>query len=269
MPALLILTVLFTWRTDLRKAAGHSLVVLGLFLLVIAPWSIRNFVQFGSFALNIQSASVPFGYLVPSVIALEERRSFDQAQKDLYAREGGIESVEEITFANAAHYKERTKQLLLEHPLGLIEMSTVTFLTFFTHDGYLDVLGRLDLSPEFSLGGSALKLLFSPMQATRTAFSLIQTPAALIVLGKLLWLVVFVFFLVGTISYLRVKEQRERGAFIVLIILYFTLTTLAVGLAVNARFRMPVNALIVPFAMYGGVRAYLSAKRLTGSKAHN
>ena len=252
LPLLLILAVFFLAKGDNGRATRHSLVVAAIFLLILAPWSIRNFVRFGNPALSVQYASVPYGYLVPSALALEKNIGFLEAMKQFYDGEGKIESVEEITLANAPFYKERATKILKKHPVGLIKSIGVTFLTFFTHDGYMDVLYRLGMPPSVRLERPAFTLLLeSPQKAWNFVRPLLASPALFAILGRIAWVLITLFFVAGAIRYLRVPEQRAKGIFILLIILYFAVTTIAVGLSVNARFRFPVNALILTFAVYG------------------
>ncbi len=252
LPLVLIFAVLFIANGRVAIAIKHSFVIAAVFLLILAPWSVRNFIQFGNPALSVQYASVPYAYLIPSLLALEKDISFMDALKQFYEGEGDIESVEDITLANASFYKKRATEILKEHPVGLTKSIGITFLTFFTHDGYLDVLRRLGLSPSLQLDRPAFFLLLeSPQKAWKFVRPLIASPAILVILGRIVWVLITFCFIVGIIRYIRVPEQRAKGIFILLIIFYFAVTTIAVGLSVNARFRMPVNAFILTFAVYG------------------
>ncbi len=260
IPLLLILFVVFLSRKNMSTAIQHSLIVVGVFLLILAPWCVRNFVRFGNPALSVQYASVPYGYLIPSTIALEQHIGFEEAKREFYAGEGNIESVEDITLANAKEYQKRIAPILQKHPIGLMKSVTVTAFTFFTHDGYLDVLRRFGIAPSIRLERPAFTMILeSPTKALAFITPLLKSPALFVILGRIAWIFITFFFIVGAFRYLHVPEQRVKGIFVLLVISYFILTTVAVGLAVNARFRMPVNALILTFAVYG---AGVVAKRL-------
>jgi 4-amino-4-deoxy-L-arabinose transferase-like glycosyltransferase len=257
LPILLILAIFFLSRGNIRASVRHSLITIGIFMAVLAPWSIRNVIQFKNPSLSVQSVSVPYAFLVPSAIALEEGIGFSKAQQEFNQGIGGIKDVEDITLENAREYKKRLPGLLLAHPLGLLKSVGVTVLTFFTHDGYLDVLGRLRLDPSVRLERPIATLLFeSPKEVFSLAASLSKSPALLIILGRILWVLISICFIIGAVRYLKEKEHRAEGIFILLIVAYFVLTTIAVGLAVNARFRIPVAALILMFAVYGAVGVF-------------
>lgn len=252
LPLLLILAVFFLAKGRAALAFRHSLIIAGVFLLVLTPWSIRNFMRFGNPALSVQYASVPYAYLIPSVLALEKNIGFEEAKQQFYDGEGGIGSIGDINLANAPFYKKRTAEILKEHPVGLLKSVGVTFLTFFTHDGYRDILRRFGLEPSIQLERPAFILLLeSPQKARDFVRPLLASPALFVILGRIVWVLITLSFIAGAIHYLRSSENRAKGIFILLVILYFVLTTVAVGLSVNARFRFPVNALILIFAAYG------------------
>ncbi len=254
LPLLLIIAVLFLVKGRGKLALGHSCIVAGVFLLVVAPWSIRNFLQFGNPALSVQYASVPYGYLIPSVIALEKNIGFMEAVKEFYEGEGNINGIEEITLANASYYKARTGDILQKHPVGLLKSVGVTFFTFFTHDGCLDVLRRLEIAPSVRFSRPAFMMMVtSPRETFGRLRPLLTGPLLFVLLGKILWILISVCFVFGVVSYLKEPGRRAQGIFVLLVVLYFALTTIAVGLSVNARFRFPVNTFILTFAAYGVV----------------
>lgn len=252
LPLLLVAAISFLAKGRVTLAVSHSLIIATVFILILAPWSVRNFLRFKNPALTVQYASVPYGFLIPSAIALEERIGFREAQQKFNDGIGAIKDIEDITLENAPYYKKRTVELLKEHPVGLIKSIGVTTFTFFTHDGYLDVLARLHLDPTLRLERPAFTLLFeSPKEALSLIASLAKSPALLIILGRIFWIFVSLCFIIGAIRLLKNSEHRAKSIFVLLLVAYFVFTTVAVGLAVNARFRMPVNAIILTLAMYG------------------
>lgn len=263
LPILLVAAIFFIFKKNLRASIQHTLIMLGVFLVILLPWSIRNYKTFGNPALSVQSVSVPYAFLVPSAIALENKEGFSKAQDEFNHGIGNIKDVEDITLANAKEYKKRLPGLLLAHPVGLMLSVGVTMLTFFTHDGYLDVLARLHLDPTLRLERPAFTLLFeSPKEALSLIASLAKSPALLIIVGRIFWTAVALCFIIGAMRLLKMQEHRAKVVFLLLIVAYFVLTTVAVGLAVNARFRVPVNAFILIFSVYGASGFLLSLQAL-------
>lgn len=263
-PLLLIFAIGFLHRANARVGIRHTLILLAVFLAILAPWNIRNYLRFGNPALSVQSVSVPYAFLVPSTIALEDRVGFSKAQQEFNEGIGGIKDVEDITLANANEYKKRLPGLLLAHPVGLMKSIGVTVLTFFTHDGYLDVLARLHLDPKLRLERPAFTLLFeSPKEAVLLIASLATSPMLLVIVGRIFWVLVSLCFIIGAIRLLKNSEHRAKGVFVLLLVAYFVFTTVAVGLAVNARFRIPVNALVLALAAYGASGLFIWIKSHT------
>ena len=257
LPFLLILVIFLISRENIRLSVRHSLVVLSVFFALLVPWSVRNFIHFKNVALNVQGVSVPYGYLIPSAIALEKNVGFEQAKREFYAGEGNIKSVEDITLANAREFKGRIVPILLKHPVGVLKSVSVTFLTFFTHDGYMDILQRFGVTASIRLERPAFILLLeSPAKAIALINPLLASPTLFVILGRIAWIFISLFFFYGAFKYLRTSEYRIKGIFVLLLIAYFVLTTVAVGLSVNARFRMPVNAFILTLAVYGAIGVF-------------
>lgn len=264
LPFLLIAFIFFRLRGNWNRALVHSLAMVIVFYSLSAPWLIRNYLQFGNPALSVQSVSVPYGFLIPSAMALEARRGFTAVQQEFFQGIGNLKDYNDITLANSREYKKRIPAFLLAHPVGLVKSIGMTFLTFFTHDGHLDLLTRLHLDPAVRLERPVFALLFeSPAKVVALAAPLLASPTLFILLGRIAWICISLCFIIGAAQYLKKPEQRAKGIFILLIIFYFALTTIAVGFSVNARFRFPVNALILSFAVYGAAsimpkRMYLS-----------
>jgi 4-amino-4-deoxy-L-arabinose transferase-like glycosyltransferase len=151
LPLILVGVILFQLRGNPRRALGHSILLICIGGAVVSPWLLRNYLQFGAVSLSVQSVSVPYAFLVPSAIALEKKQGFSKTQDEFNRGIGNIKDVEDITLANMGEYKKRLPGLLLAHPVGFMKSVGVTALTFFTHDGYLDVLARLHLDPKVRL----------------------------------------------------------------------------------------------------------------------
>lgn len=247
-----IFFVFIMWLANERRITKrfslHSLVLVSVFLVVLSPWLYRNYQVFGAAALNVQQVTTVFGYLVPSTIALEENISFAEAQEKFYA-EQQVKDVEEINLGNAAPYKERALEELARHPIGLMKSVGVTIFTFFTHDGYADILSYFDV--DVSYAHPPLKtLLTNPMEFVSFLWKLAHGSELLVIVGRIFWVFVTLFALLGTALYVRAKGITPELLFLIGVIGYFALTTAAIGLAVNARFRVPVDPLIFILTFY-------------------
>ncbi len=252
LPLLFILAVFWTSRKQIGRAARHSLVFCAVFLLVLSPWVIRNFLVFHRAALNVQQTSVLYAYFIPSVIAIEQHTEFSKTQHQFFRGDGNITDPDDITLENASYYNKRAIKLLASHPIGIFKSIGMTMFTFFTHDGYWDILRRFNYVEDFRIDRPLFMLfLESPREAIAVVRPLLASPALFVMLGRLVWMLIAASFIGGAILYLRTSKERAKGIVALLVVFYFAATTIIVGLGVNARYRVPVNALILTFAVYG------------------
>lgn len=255
----IIIAVIIVWeaRTHLTKKVwiqtGAYLLV---FFLVLAPWLYRNKVQFGIFALTPQTGVNLYANLLPSVLSIENGTSFDVEYTKLQAQ--GVSGPNETDVAEAQSYTNRVIPFLLEHPLSLALTAGAVEISFFTHDGVLNVLKLLNVRPDISLGTPALFLLLhDPLKLLWFVGHYLQSPIVLVLLMRIVWIIVTLCFFVGAVRYIKKEGLTPPAVTMLTVITYMALTTIIVGLTVNARYRLPVEAFIIPFALYGFM--YLTA----------
>ncbi|MDO8604228.1 MAG: GtrA family protein [bacterium] len=251
-----IIFSLWHFRGNLNK---KQLIRFGLllsaFLLVMSPWLYRNYETFGAANLSSQMPFNLHGVLLPSVLAIANSTSFsvEQAKLPIYLDL----SLSEMSALSARSIKE-----IAQHPVALIELSALSAFTFFTHDGMLTFLQAAGVSPVSFLQKPALiMLLTTPWELTKSVFVQIHTSMGAVLLARIFWVVMTVFFGVGL--YRLWRERLFSGAlvFVSIIVFYFMLTTMINGLAVNARFRMPVEPIIFAIAYSGLMLSYRSIKK--------
>ena len=253
---------------EARKRFGRdALLRAGIYLLVflaaISPWVYRNYLLFDTAGISSQSTVNLYSVLVPSVLSVENGTSWGEEFTALRARDAADPNSSSI--AQAGYYTSRALPILLSHPLSLALVSANTALNFFIHDGVYDVLRHLDIHPDQSLGGPALFLFIKdPLRGAASIAHYAASPFIFVLIGRVLWIVITVLFIYGAVRYLR-RERKAAGVAAIIIVLYFMLTTLVVGLAVNARYRLPVNVFIVTFAAYGAVPLFERLRRGSGS----
>jgi len=258
LPILFILSIVWEARGNISKevlmrAAGYAL----FFLLAISPWLYRNYVNFDVVGISPQKGTALYFVLVPSVLSLEHTTSFNQEFQNLTKDFGAGFDLNKLTFANSDAYEKLGVTILKSHLGALSLLSANTGLNFFIHDGMLDVLRHINASPKDRLGGPALFMLFSaPGELFGFIKKVFMTPAVLILFGRLLWVGITVAFFAGAVRYLRKEKITPYGILALSLVFYFMLTTLVVGLAISARYRMPVNIFILLFALYGLIPLY-------------
>ena len=215
------------------------------------PWMYRNHKVFNSWSYSSVQDQVLFSALAPSVMSLEKGTNYPESQKAFF-RSQGFDSFPEVFSDRAPWFRQRALEYAFGHPKGMMAMSALSIFTFFTHDGTLEFLGVI--------GQSDIVSGFPHFQNILTASigekfiilkGIIFSPALLILGMRMIWLIIFIGFAFGTVDMIRKKRLKPIHGLFVLIILYFALTSISNGLAINARFRFPVNGLIAIVAFLG------------------
>jgi hypothetical protein len=226
------------------------LVMLGIFLSLIIPWVIRNYVEFGKVGLSAQPAFNLYVYLVPTVLSIDNGTSFAIEHKNFVRKDNFDEN--SINLSNASLYKDEAMNILKDHKLALAKSVAGTFVTFFTHDGLLTVFQNAGIIISNSANRPAISMLFSD-PGSLFVFIKIQMKSwgILILVARLLWIAISLSFFVGIAKLLIGKRLNISLITSLLLVFYFTFTTAINGLGVNARFKVPVLVFVFSFALYG------------------
>ncbi|MDO8592366.1 MAG: glycosyltransferase family 4 protein [bacterium] len=247
-PIILIIGWIIYWYFIKHKLLlKYLFAFLTIFSIAVAPWLYRNYKVFGTAELSASQAEVSFCYLAPSVLAIKDKQSFSQAQKNFFKSQG-FENCPRITLDKAHWFQSRVIEVSKENPKALARILEISLLTFFTHDGVLNLLSYVNATEPSGL--TARQIAAQPWpEILRTARSLIFSPALLIILARALWILIFFLFISGAAYGLIKKKFTVFSAFALACIAYFALTTSIGGFGVNARFRFPVNVFIFVFAI--------------------
>ncbi|HEU5114899.1 MAG TPA: glycosyltransferase family 39 protein [Candidatus Paceibacterota bacterium] len=257
MPFLLALIMIFAaWREGGKAMLKdkqlwtHIALAFAVFGAIIAPWVCRNYREFGAIGMSAQPAYNLYVYLMPTVLAIDEHSTFD-AEQAKYVRVDGFSDTESITLATGDAYSKKAISVILDHKKALVESGLVSLVTFFTHDGALTVLGYAGIIVPNTMSRPAIGLIAHPVELIRAIGKYIVGPGAIILILRLFWVVVTVLFIWGVWKYFKKEGAAPAAGAALLLVLYFALTTAINGFGVNARFRMPVDAFILGFALYG------------------
>jgi hypothetical protein len=211
------------------------------------------------------------------MLVLKEKTTFDEANFRLmedFARRQGI-------LVHDIYNDPRYSQILMREGIRFVfsdmEYALPTFAiitaTFFTHDAYLDYFSRygviepltlLEFSPSASLFTNGIK------DTVITAWNRVG-PLAFVALGtRVFWAGILLSAVIGSIILLRSPNLAvRRNAYVfIAVIIYYWLTTMAVGFGTMARMRYPVNPFL--FLLSGAGLSltidYLCRKSLFSSK---
>jgi 4-amino-4-deoxy-L-arabinose transferase-like glycosyltransferase len=260
-PLLVPLFLLITWRMGLTKNLIARVLLIGALAgIVMLPWAYRNKVEFGVWGMSAQPAFNLYVYLVPTVLSIDNNTNF-KTELDSFVYRDGFD-INSINLTNSRVYKDMAMEVLLEHKSALVKSTLITLITFLTHDGMLTVLQYSGITFENILNAPALSLLAHPTELLSVLGHYATSPAILIPLVRILWILTTVFMILGIAVLLRKKQMDTKKMLALLIILYFVATTAINGLGVNARFRVPVLVFMFSFALYGlfALRGYILGK---------
>ncbi len=226
----------------------------------LVPWMVRNYLAFGVFSYSSAKEHVAYATLAPSILMRVEHRPYIEVQRDWFTSHGFSE-LPAPTVATAPWFKEKVTAVIKQHRREFAEVAGISVLTFFTHDGALDLLTLLHPNQKLAGMSSVLAMMHMPItEQVRSVAKFLSSPAAAVVVARMIWSM-FALGFVTTIGYLVIRRRLTIGvAFFVLAIGYFSATTLTNGVAVNARFRFPVDSLLLivvgaGVAAFGGRRA--------------
>lgn len=251
LPPLIALLVWYLDRSRVpaKRRVVHVLMYPVLCLVFVTPWLYRNQVEFGTPSLGAQPAYNLAVYLVPTVLAIDNHTSFPA---ELHKLESAGLDENDITPRTSDAYKKSAIAILRQHPRALVISALDTGVAFFTHDGILTTLQHMGMAPIVELKHPALALLVtSPLTLLASIIPILASPLILILLFRAWWILITISFLYGIWRYFRAFGLHLAALYVILVVFYFTATTAINGLGVNARFRVPVDAVILTFAFYG------------------
>jgi 4-amino-4-deoxy-L-arabinose transferase-like glycosyltransferase len=247
---LIPLALLFIFRKKWSWNLGRQLgAFVAIFVLLISPWLYWNHQTFGVWGTSAQPAFNLYVYLVPTVLSIDNHTNFQTEYNNFLGKNNpGLDT---ITLANSPYYQHVALGIIMQHKKALVESGVISFVTFFTHDGMLTFLEYSGVTINNILTKPAISMIGHPSELISLIAHYADSPAILVFIFRIIWILISLLFLTGIYFYIKKEGWKSYGVLAVLIIAYFTLTTMINGLGVNARFRVPVEALIFIFAVYG------------------
>lgn len=262
-PILVPIGLFWIFRKNIsRKIIKEAFLFMLVAVLIMAPWFYRNYKEFGSWGMSAQPAFNLYVYVVPTLLAIDNGTSFATEVAKIVDKPDF--SLDTITLANEDYYKKQAYAVIAEHKLALVKSIGITLVTFFTHDGMHTVLKYSGIKIENIVSKPVIFLAAHPIEAIKFAIQYAQSPAIVIIIMRLAWFAAFFLFIFGGIAYIRKHGLQPHILTLLCIVLYFALTTSINGMGVNARFRVPVESLIITVAIYG---LFVIKERLFRSRA--
>lgn len=270
LPLVLIIGWLF-YRIIMRKKIFLIYVIL-FFLVsysVVTPWLIRNYRTFHTFSYSANKELVLFIALAPAILSFKNHQTLEDAQADFFRQEG-LKKFPTLSIDSAAWYRERALAVLKQNPKEFLQVSGVVAYTFFTHDGVLNFLGTLGRTGDIKSLPHGLSVLRLPLS---DQFNLLRqmffSPLFLVILFRIFWVAVTILLLFSVIFQIITKKTNIFWWFLFISVLYFAATSISNGLAVNGRFRFPVNSLVLIMTAQGIAIIYQFVKKFIKIKIYD
>lgn len=269
VPLVFILSIILLLRRNFRKVIKLSFLHLITFVIIVAPWAIRNYVAYGSLSLSTSGA---YNLLILDVMPIVMEKSnldAESAKSALLAKANGLMSEEglnpnEINDFEKAKYWQRVA-------LGYIKSYPYAFLKHYSL-GILRMFGSLNTSGYSHTLGLRAERFVLDMKDYPNVFASIRAffqkkNTAELIIGAIngIYLVISYFFLtVGLLTFWR-KPRKPLLVFCLLMIFYFVVLT---GPAGVARFKLPTVPFYLPFIGIGAIAFLKKIKGKEGPKKH-
>lgn len=275
----LIYTVFYFLQTrrglpvmPLKRQFAFLLAGALLFLLFVAPWSLRNYTHFGTFRFAANDAYTM--YLLPAkrVQALADGVPFYVSlsrQRHEFAerieRESGCTEFESWdTFKCVGWLQQQSFAIFKKHPIRLFQTIALGSFTYLTYAEWSNAWTRWKILPSYppTLSTPLREIFYHPSWRQiqeqlrvrwRCGFSCVLTPALLLG-GRIFWILTVLLACFGVRMFWDNKELRIHLFCAVTLILYFVLLHgfLLSSIDIAERTRLPIFSLLFTLAA-GGV----------------
>jgi len=234
-----------------RKEYVRAGVFAGIFILALASWMARNASVGGNFAVTNDDTGNICGWTLHGVIAT--KYGVDPTDwSTTWDKPEFLEGQEQCTGQIAA-----LKLFLSEYPAPFFKTMVLSSASLLTNDGYsvfFEKPAESQVKPHHNFLTPAVFSMSDwkeKLPAALSEFS--SSELAIIFAGKLFWMLVLVFAVIGTMALLKNPQYRIPVLFIFLIILYFISATVFVtAYGAGARLRYPIAGFLI-FLAAGGI----------------
>jgi hypothetical protein len=231
-------------KVQIAKYAG---IYLGIFLILLSPWLVRNKITFNNWNITSLPSYNLYFYNAAMVVAKDNKTDISAAQELLFKKaqkDTAVKVSEDLFNPKYSKYLQtQAFKIILSHKAEYLKLHLLTFGPFFINDGYNKIYPLLGLSLH---NDQSITLLLSNgnlSQIKNYLFSRNFFSLFLFGIGKVVWLVIYVFILRHLYLLWKNKERVRlwNFAFFAVVILYFAALT---GPVAAASYRMPVQAFI-------------------------
>lgn len=229
---------LLAYRGSLLRRCAAATLCFILAVILMAPWVIRNHIQFGSWFYSTASGAIGLGKTLRDYTLRTVGTTID----DIIPYEE-YERSNENTIQDSNNMWRAWFVVLRHDPIGLARVYVKSLIPFFFGDGYAQI--RI-----VAFGSSVPEVLWDRSSSSLWNIVVRRPDAIQFILGKVVWVFITACAALGAIRHLRVRERRAGIILALCMIAYYAI---GAGVGGYSRFRFPVNPLMLLFAGAGMV----------------
>lgn len=250
LPLLYIVYVLLP-RPRKAQWLAATAIVAGV-ILVVLPWSLRNWAHFHSLNISSVGAYNLALYNAPEYLKYHSNTKGQQIYDAFLREQNALPRDEALSLSRTGVFSSTFREIIHGHELDYAFFHIFKTIPFFVSDGLRDTVRLFGVD----IGGmpNITTALLHGQLGTLAAYALHGGVALwLLVLGSGFWIVVLCGWLMSCVVLLR-QRNWQALFFVCVLVLYFAALT---GPVSNARYRLPAEG----FLLVGAAAAVVSLRR--------
>lgn len=254
-PIAIFLPIVYAGYVALRMrpfaiAVRHVALMCALVLVVVFPWMYRNHALFGSWNVSSVGNANLMLYNAPEFLKWHPDSRAQEILNVFNAEQVSLPREDAISLTRSEVFTSTFREIIRGNELSYVFFHIVKSIPFFVTDGLRDTIRLLHVDI-----GSMPNISTALMRGdVGTLFGYLLSgglPIALLVIGSGFWGIVTLLFASESIRALIRRDVFPL--FLALLVCYFAFLT---GPVSNARYRVPVEGLMVALAIVVGHRWY-------------
>ena len=235
------------WREHARRAVRGLILFSIIFVAILSPWLIRNYIHFGSGGMGTVGWFNVYTRLAATVRAMETKEDFytsyhfvlDDLSTRGYVAHSPPVSEREIQDPRFGEIlKKESLRIISEHPRELIAFLAVAPISVITQDNILVIIetltgvkpARPPFSPTLYVGQHGV------IETIHALLPYIKGLYIIPYVGRMLWGAMFILSCAGAYI-LWVRRERFAAALLFCMILYIVAFSLNAGAQIDGRYR--------------------------------
>ena len=248
-------------KADVKKIFAVYIIIFSVFIAVVFPWFLRNFLHSGLWRMSSHEAYNLYVYDGASILSLRDGITYEEgktARVDSWRQEtGGDVAAVRNNLELSEKMHKQGKEFVIKNLGSALKLFFLTFISFWTSHNYayfFTYFFAVLEKPAYIIPPTQLLFQGNFTETFYGTVRFISSPYYIVSLaGKFASLViaVFSFWGIGALYSSGGSFQRSFAVFTALLFIYFSLVSFGAGFGIEGRIRYPVEPLIILFAVFG------------------